>query len=142
MATTSEFLVGLAEHLAAAGVGTWSPSGVFTAADTAIVLRVVPPTPDRVITLTPYTVEDGVNGDSVQGVQLRTRAAGMPTEVDDLDDEIYQALHRAEGLDFGGHHISLAWRQSHGPVGVDGEGRHVNSGNYYFRVARPTPHTR
>lgn len=142
MATTTDLLVGLAEHLDAQGVGTWAPSGVFPAGATAIVLRVVPPTPDRCITLTAYTVTNAPTGDAVQGVQVRTRAAGFPTQVDDLDDEIYRLLHSAEGLVFGGVKVHKVWRQSQSPLGVDGDGRAMNTANYYLIIDRPNGHTR
>lgn len=142
MATTTDLLVGLAEHLDAAGVGTWSPSGIFPDGVTAIVLRAVPPRPDRVVTLTAYTVVNAPTGDAVQGVQVRTRAGGFPTNVDDLDDEIYQVLHSAEGMVLGGVKVHKAWRQSQSPMGVDGDGRAMNTANYYLLLDRPTAHTR
>lgn len=142
MATTTDLLTGLAQYLDNAGVGVWSPTGNFTAGDTAITHKVMPSAPDTVIVLSPYTVENGPQGDTTQGVQIRTRAPGMPTAVDDLDDEIYQLLHHLEGLNLGGVRVGMVWRQSHGPLGRDENNRWNATANYWLIITKPTPNTR
>lgn len=142
MATTTDLLTGLAELIDAAGLGVWSPTGDFTAGQTAITHKIMPSQPDRVIVLSPYTVENQIQGDTTQGVQVRTRAPGMPTAVDDLDDAIYQLLHHLEGLNFSAVRIGMVWRQSHGPLGRDDNNRWSNTANYWLQIAKPTPNTR
>ncbi|MEK8108659.1 hypothetical protein NKG94_34495 [Micromonospora sp. M12] len=76
---TSRLITGLAEHLAAAGIGTWRASGIYQAAETAIVIRAVPPSPDRLITLAAYVVGGGHgNASTTQGVQIRLRGGKDP----------------------------------------------------------------
>lgn len=142
MAQTTDLLTGLAELIDQAGLGTWSPTGDFTTGQTAITHKVMPSAPDRAIVLTPYTVENMIHGDTTQGVQIRTRAPGMPTAVDDLDDEIYQLLHHIEGLNLGTIRVAMVWRQSHGTLGRDDNNRWNSTANYWLTIAKPTPNTR
>ncbi|WP_131104026.1 minor capsid protein [Ornithinimicrobium sufpigmenti] len=140
---TRRLTVGLAEHLHAHWLGTWSPVGVFLKGATGITTKAVPPQPDRIIALTPYTVADTVEGHRVQGMQVRTRGAQYdPLDVDDLDDAIYQLLHGAEGLVLGGVKVHKAYRASHGTLGADGDHRTEASANYYLLLDAPTAHTR
>ncbi|MFD6094577.1 minor capsid protein [Oerskovia sp. NPDC060338] len=142
MGFTSDLLTGLAEHLANAGIGlTWRPTGVYTAGETGILLQTVPPTPDRVVVLTPYPVTAGARSDVVQGVQVRCRATpGSPTPVLDLDDAIYNVLHGAENLHLGPVVVAHAWRASATPLGPDQNRRHETSSNYYLTTAHPSAH--
>lgn len=143
MGRTADLTVGLAEFLASAGIGTWSPSGVFSSGQTAITTKAVPPSPDRVVALTPYTVTDEVRGHRVQGMQVRTRGMpGQPLDVDDLDDAVYAELHAREGLVLGGVKVHLAYRASAGTLGADGDHRTENTANYYLLIDAPTAHTR
>ncbi len=58
MSWTTDLLNGMAEHLAAAGAGTWRPDGsAYGPGEVAIVLRAIPQAPDRLITLAPYAVD-------------------------------------------------------------------------------------
>lgn len=143
MGRTADLTVGLAEHLESVGVGHWSPTGVFTPDQTGITTKAVPPNPDRIVALTPYTVTDEVLGHRVQGMQVRTRGLpGQPLDVDDLDDEVYGELHGREGLVLGGVKTHLIYRASHGALGLDGEHRTENTSNFYFLIDAPTAHTR
>ena len=58
----------------------------------------MPRTPDRVVTLTAYTVVNAPTGDAVQGVQVRTRAGGFPTNVDDLVDGLVAMMGTPAGV--------------------------------------------
>lgn len=141
---TRDLTVGAAEDLAAAGIGDWAPSGAYPPSPCpAIFTKAVPPTPDRVVALTPYTVADEVLGHRVQGMQVRTRGGEAdPLDVDDLDDAIYQAWHGRENVTFGGVPVHLIYRASHGTLGTDGDHRTENVSNYYFLMDAPTPFTR
>ncbi|WP_122262230.1 minor capsid protein [Ornithinimicrobium cerasi] len=163
MATTTDLLVGFATLLHDAGVGHWAPTGVFPPGATAITTKVMPHAPARAIVLTAYTVSDTPEGHSVQGLQVRTRADGLPTDVDDLDDAIYQVLHSAQSLTLPGLgdsppmgegtplgegttlaavKVKKIWRQSHASLGRDDNDRWLATANYYLLIDKPTPHTR
>jgi hypothetical protein len=139
---TEQLLTGVAEHLAAAGVGTWKPSGAYLSSDVRpIVISAVPSSPDEVITLTAYTVdEDPRDSDVIQGLQVRTRAGRDPRGVDDLDDDVFDALHGLTDALLNGVPLVLAHRVSGAPIGVDGNSRHQRSSNYHLMANRPSPH--
>jgi hypothetical protein len=142
VAWTTAVLTGLAEHLAAAGHGTWRPTGVYAAGETGIAIGSVPATPDSVIVLTSYPVEESAPLDDVLlGVQIRCRAAGRdPHDVTDMDDEIRDTLHGARDLQLGPAPVALIWRASHARLGPDANGRHETTSNYYLRTARGSAH--
>ncbi|EEP73503.1 hypothetical protein MCAG_03830 [Micromonospora sp. ATCC 39149] len=137
---TSRLLTGLAEHLAAAGIGDWSPSGTYGPGDTGIVIRAVPQTPDRLITLAAYPVGSASPGvaDHQLGVQIRVRAGTDPRDCDDLADAVYELLDGATRLTLDGIAVVQIWRQSYTSLGDDSNGRWSRSENYYFDTMRPT----
>lgn len=138
---TSRLITGLAEHLHAAGVGVWRPTGSYQASETAIVIRDIPTTPDRLITLAAYVVGGGHgNASTTQGVQVRLRAGRDPREVDDLADAIFDLLDSAGPMTLGGVGVSQIYRQSYSSLGKDGNGRWERSENYYLDAERPTVH--
>lgn len=142
MGYNTDLLTGLAEHLDDLGIGTWSVSGAYAADVTGIVLSVIPQSPAAVIVLSAYSVSDDTTlSDSVTGVQIRTRTAGQdPRPTDDLADSIFDALHGATGLVFGGIRVQQMWRQSWSPLGPDENQRHERADNYYLQTWRPSPH--
>lgn len=139
---TTDLLVGLAEYLAAGGIGaTWNASGAYAAGDTGIVLGNVPQTPDRIITLTGYGVSDSPSlSDSVIGVQVRTRWGGQdPRPSDDLADSIFMLLHGKTQLVLAtGVTIVQCQRQSFGTLGQDENARWEQVQNFYVTVHRPS----
>ncbi|MGW3511178.1 minor capsid protein [Streptomyces sp. NPDC000994] len=137
MSYTSDLLDGIARHLAAAGVGTYRPDGVYGPDETAITIATVPPTPDRIICLTDYPVEDSAAlTDTTTGVQVRTRAGTDPREVADLDDAAHNVLQGTGPHPWGDAHVSLVYRASATPLGQDANGRHERTANYYCRANR------
>ncbi len=137
----TNLLTGLAQLLAAANLGTWNPSGVYTSAQTGIVFDTIPQSPDNIITLTDYAVSDDPTlSDSVIGVQVRTRCAGAdPRPVKDLDGAIFNALHGLESVDLGGVHVVSLVRRSGVSLGIDANNRWMRASNYYATVWRPSP---
>ena len=134
-------LTGIAHLLADASLGTWRDTGIYTAAETGIVMDTVPASPDRVITLTDYVVSDDPTlSDSVIGVQVRTRWGGAdPRPVKDLDGGIFDVLHGLEGVDLvGGVHVVSMFRRSGTSMGQDANSRWGRSSNYYATVHRPS----
>ena len=134
-------LTGIAQLLATAGLGTWRDTGVYTAAETGIVMDTVPASPDRVITLTDYVVaDDPTLSDSVIGVQVRTRWGGQdPRPVKDLDGSIFDVLHGMPATTLtGGVRVVSCFRRSGTSMGQDLNGRWGRSSNYYATVHRPS----
>ena len=143
MGYRTDLLTGLARHLAAEGIGTWNPDGVYTPAQTGVVLGAVPPAPDRIITLTGYGVTDDlVHADTITGIQVRCRWAGRdPRPVDDLADLVFDLWHGAGPLTLPtGVRVLQLERRSSASLGTDDNGRWSRSDNYYATTHRPSPH--
>jgi Bacteriophage minor capsid protein len=141
---TRDLLDGLALLLAAGDtpIATYDPDGAsYAPTETGVVFGDLPQAPDRVVALTAYGVSDDAGlTDTVQGVQVRTRAGTDPGDVDDLADAVFDLLHGASDLTVGGFPVVLIRRVSFVPLGVDGNRRHERSDNYYVTVRRPSPH--
>jgi hypothetical protein len=142
---TTDLLTGLAVHLAAAELGTWRPTGAYTAAETGIVIRGIPQTPDRLITLAPYPLDGGEHrgmADHDSALQIRVRGTTDPRVCEDLADAIFDLLDSTGSdrsqLDLGGIKVIDMWRQSYTSLGVDTNGRWERSENYYLAAMRPT----
>lgn len=143
MSFTSDVLTGLAQYLEDRGVGTYQPSGGYpTDAVTPIFLGDQPGSPDRLIVLSAYPVDDDPSlSDSVLGVQVRTRGLpSNPRSVDDLDDLIFDALHGARDITAGSTQIVQVMRRSGAPLGKDGNRRFERSSNFYVTAHRPSQH--
>lgn len=144
MSWTGDLLTGLATYLAAGGVGTWSAAGAYPAnTDGAIFLQDVPGSPDRLIVLSDYLVDDDPSlSDSVTGLQVRTRGLpSSPASVDDLEAAVFDRLHGAHGLTLStGVRINSIVRRSGTRLGVDGNRRHERSSNYLVTAHRPSQH--
>jgi hypothetical protein len=139
----TNLLTGIASLIDSAGLATWRSSGSYTAAQTGIVLGTVPSTPDRIVTLTGYGVDDDPTlSDTTTGVQVRARWGGQdPRPVDDLADSIFDLLHNAGPLTLPtGIRVVQIHRQSSTPLGQDTNARWSRSDNYYVTTHRPSPH--
>lgn len=92
---TTKLLTGLAELLAAAGVGEWAPGSQRTGTPTPwITLSNLPETPDLVICLTAYDAgQASAMTDTMPAIQVRTRGDRIPGTAIDLQDAVYDALH-------------------------------------------------
>ncbi|WAL94000.1 minor capsid protein [Streptomyces sp. Je 1-369] len=140
MGHTSSIVSGLAELLAAEGLGVYRPAGVYAPDEIAIFLHRMPEAPDKAFAITPYPVEDTGLTDVTDGLQIRMRAGPDPREVLDMADAVRDLLHMREGTVVGGVRLSLIWRQSQAPMGQDEHGREELTSNYYARSTRPSPH--
>ncbi|WP_405543946.1 minor capsid protein [Streptomyces phaeochromogenes] len=140
MGYTTSLLDGLAALIAEAGLAVYRPDGAYTAGETGLLFTVMPDTPERVIVLTPYPVEDTDLTDAITGIQARMRCGRDPREVEDLADGLFSLLHNRRGLVLGGVQVALVWRQSQAPMGQDVHGRQEIAANYYARTTRPAPH--
>lgn len=142
MSPTGDMLNGLALLLVAAGLGVYRTTGaVYTAGETGITFKNMPSEPDRLICLTAY----GAHSDEPtvtlgnQPVQVKMRGlAGSATDVDDLGDGVFAALHGATDLTFGSVHVVQILRLSSLPLGMDEqERRWLRSDNYSVDVDYP-----
>jgi len=137
---TADLAHGLAEHLAAAGVAVYRPTGVYRDDETGIVIAVVPAAPPRVVVLSCYALADDVDqADSLIGLQIRVRS-GTPDPRDALDliDEVFEELHGATHLTLAGVVVHLAERTASTPMGRDQNGRYEHADTYQLAVYRPT----
>lgn len=137
---TENVVTGLAQYLAAAGVGVWRSTGVYAAGEIAIVYRAVPQTPDQLITLAPYPVATSYQGlaDTTVGVQARIRGTADPRVCDGMGDALFELLDSATNLTFGGVRVVHIYRQSYTSLGQDTNSRWESSHNYYVDAMRPT----
>jgi hypothetical protein len=137
------FLEGFAQLLAAIPnpVGTWKTSGAYTASETGIMLGVLPQSPDRVISLATYGVDDDPTlSDSIQGLQVTTREAGQdPRANARLTGLVFNRLHGLDQVELpSGVHVVSCFRRSWTSIGQDANNRHRTTQNFYVTVHRPS----
>lgn len=138
----SALLTGLAQYLAAGQVGAWRPTGTYSADEQAIVLKQLPAGPDTAVALSVYSVLDDIRLPDVQvRVQLRFRAAGPRTAVDDFADDVFDLLHGRHMIPAGDLLIQQARRISSIPLGADENGRQERADNYELILMRPNLQT-
>lgn len=142
MSWTAELTHGLAEHLAAAGVAVYRPSGVYRDDETGLVIGVVPAAPARVVVLSCYALVDDVDqADSLTGLQVRVRSAGPdPRDALTLLDAVFEELHGATHLSLAGVVVHLIERATSAPMGRDTAGRYEHADTYRLTAHRPTRH--
>lgn len=140
MSYSTDLIDGLAALLQEAGIATYRPDGpAYTATETGLTVAVVPPAPDRLITLTDYPVDDTDLTDATTGVQVRMRAGPDPRAVMAISDDVFDLLHNRRSFHLGPVFVGLCWRQSEAPMGTDVHGRIERSANYYLRTSRSSP---
>ena len=129
--------------LSAAGIGLWSPDGIYPASPTrpVIIDSVMPTAPDSVIVITCYPVTAGAGDeDDVVGLQVRTRASGgRPDTVRAIDRDVFEVLHNRRGS-IGAVPVTRCLAQSSASLGQDSSKRWEWSTNYYVTLPRATPH--
>lgn len=145
MSFTKDILTGFAVLLSSASIGlTWRPDGTaYAAGETGILLRAVPPEPDRIVTLSTYGLGDEATyADSTVGLQVRTRSGSPdPTDVDSMDDAIADVLLGNYPLTLStGVRIVTLIRSSTVSLGQDDSKRWGQSSNYTLGLYRPGPH--
>lgn len=144
----SLFLKGIALRLHAASLGTYRPTGKYTAGETGIVFDAVPQDPDNLITLSAYQVtDDPAASESVLGLQVRTRAGGQhPDPARDLAAAIFNNLHGLTDMrlpapdDLDGVWVVQILRRSQVTGGQDANQRWSNIQNFYATVHYPSTH--
>lgn len=144
MSWTSDLLIGLAEHLAAQGVGSWNPAGIYTAGQAGIYIAAMPPGDedgpdlDRAIVLTDYDPNGGnTSGDVMPRVQVRCRGLrNDPFSAIDLAAAVRAELEGLSHVTWGQVEVSGINHISGVPLGVDGNDRHERSDNYDIQARR------
>jgi len=131
-----DLLVGVAELLAAEGVGVYSPDAALPGDVTGIVLGRVPDGPDQVLGLTPYPVADDDSTDSVTGIQVRMRAGVGVIALVQLANDVFRVLHNRCSWNAHGVRVEISWRNSEAWIGQDARGRMEKTANYYVRTVR------
>jgi hypothetical protein len=143
MGYTRDLLHGLAQLLAADGVGVYRDTGVYTDAETGIVIGRVPQSPPAIVALIPYPLtDDPTLSDSVLGLQLRFRVDGYdPRDVTDLADAAFDSLQGHPGANLSPTaRLLIAERTSGVPLGEDSNGRPEWSDSYQLTLHRPSRH--
>lgn len=141
MSWTTDLLAGLAQHIADAGLGTYRPTGAYTAGETAIVVGTVPPVPDRVIVLTPYNnARPRGLADTAVSVQVRVRGpAGDSRSAATLLDPVHELLDGARDLTLGGVRVvQILHSSGPAPIGLDANNRPELTDNFVVQAERPT----
>jgi hypothetical protein len=141
MSYTTDLLVGVAQQIAAAGLGVYNPTGVYASTDTAIVFKNVPISPDRCIVLNVYGTgapEDPQTAVSQLGLQVRCRGLANPVmDVNDLADSIFLLLQGQKHQQYGTVHANQIRRNSSVPIGQDSNKRQEHADNYYVDCDMP-----
>jgi hypothetical protein len=134
----NDLLDGIAKLIAAAGIAAYDTTGSYLPTDTAIYIKAVPPTPDRIVTLTAYGVDDNATLPmSRMGVQVRVRGTKDARDVDDLGDSIFQILHGLVHTTFGSVSADQILRKQSVTLGVDDSKRWSRADTYYVDLADP-----
>lgn len=126
MGHQAEIVAALRTRLLAAGVPT-------------VVIGPIRGDVDRVISLTPFPVDDELTtGVSYQGVKVLIRlpvSGGANPALDD-QDTIYDSITTLSYTDLGGHIIAGATRDRSAPLGLDANGRYQVTDTYYLITNR------
>lgn len=141
MSFTNDLLAGLAAQMETAGVALYREDfSSYAAGDTAVVLSLMPQSPDRCVALTAYSAVDAVESSwSTIPVQFRFRGnVSDPTDVTNFADDVFQAIHGLTNLTFGSAHLVQILRKSTVPLGQDDSRRWQRSDNYYADINAPT----
>jgi hypothetical protein len=122
VSVTTDFLTGIAVMInAQVPAISWTPSGTYTSTQTGIFMKLMPPTPDRALTLTAVNQGDNITLPFGQ-IMLQARfrgAANLPLDADDLGDSVFAILHGATNLTFGSMHVVQINRYVTVPNGMD-----------------------
>ncbi|MFG2076978.1 minor capsid protein [Nonomuraea maritima] len=142
---TRDLLTGIAQMLAAAGVGDWDPDGVYATEQTGLTIGGLPTSPDAAIALAMYgsgtSMDDVENADTVVQVQFRMRGGPDPRIVDDLADGVYDQVHGLANHQLvTGAFVLLAQRRLVTPLGRDDSGRWERADSYEITAHRPSTH--
>lgn len=137
-----DLVTGLAGLLAAAGVATYAPTGVYTSsvALPAVVIGRMPEAPDRCIAFNVYAaVDEQLQNLTTYRVQVRIRG-GVNDALDpaDIAGSVFDVLHGITHVDLGSVHVATSRRLMVAPLGVDDSDRTERADSYELDVNTPT----
>lgn len=135
---TTDILEGIAA-LIVAGVPGTSYNPAAPTVNGGILLKLMPASPDRVITLAAVVQGDEISMPRGQ-VMVQVRGRGLPnrpTDVDDLLDSIFPVLHGTTNLVFGSLTVIQMNRRVSVPMGMDDSKRWERADQYYLDVDFP-----
>ena len=136
MSNTRDVMVGVAQLLAAANVGTFRPSGVYSTGETGIIFKIMPDgtnVPDRVIVLNAFilTADVSIPFDRYL-LQVALRGVrNNPLDVDDLGDAVFDVLHGATYKPFGSAVAAQILFSTSVPMGEDALTRSIRADRYF-----------
>lgn len=138
MSVTTDLLEGIAGMIVAGVAGTtYNPSAATV--NGGILLKFMPASPDRVITLTAVFQGDDITMPLGQ-VMVQVRGRGLPnrpTDVDDLLDDIFAVLHGTTNLVFGSVTVIQMNRKVSVPMGMDDSKRFERVDQFYLDLDFP-----
>lgn len=134
---TLDLETGTAALLAANGIGTYRPTGVYQASDPLpILFGAWPDGVGEAIKITAYWQDDTTSDRTSTMFQVATRVHGYAAALS-VVDQIRDLLHRRAHFDLGQARISLCMRRSFADLGLDTEtGLYEHSQNFELRGAR------
>jgi hypothetical protein len=138
MSVTTDLLEGIAGMIVA-GVSGTSYNPAAATVNGGILLKLMPASPDRVITLTAVNQGDDITMPLGQ-VMVQVRGRGLPnrpTDVDDLLDSIFDVLHGTTNLAFGSVIVVQMNRKVSVPMGMDDLKRWERVDQYYLDLDFP-----
>lgn len=133
----STIIESLAQFLDDTGVASYYPD-VYPPGFTgpAVSLKRLPKLPDDAVAVAVYDMDDAtVLPGTWVSVQLRFRAAGARTRVDDLADLAFEQLHFRHHFDMGGVLVQRSRRINMASLGPDENGRDERADNYELLLA-------
>jgi hypothetical protein len=138
MGWTTDLVVGLAEYIEAAGIGTYEATAPYDPASTTpvIVHQALPDLPGKAIALAYFSSGGTANVNAA--VQVLIRGDADPTSPDEIADALWTLLDNAAGRTLGGIPVVLMWRQTSASLGLDSAGRWMRSDTYLLIADRPS----
>jgi hypothetical protein len=139
MGAATDIATGFAQIIAASGAAVFNPSGVYQATDTAVIFKIVPPTPNRLVTISVVPLTDDLAAPQGQVmVQLRYRGnPNAPLDVDDLGDQIKPLFHGLKNTVMGSVTVVQCDRRQSVPLGQDEAKRWERADQFYLDVEYP-----
>lgn len=133
MSFTTDLLAGMAQDIAAAGIGTYRSDGsVYLLDETGVVFKNLPESPDRCIVLTAYGSTDEAKS-NLNSINVQIWMRGLPRQpldVDHLGDDIFNLFQGVESRWYGTAFAVQILRKSTIQLGTDANQRWERSDNY------------
>jgi hypothetical protein len=139
MGAADDISRGFARIITNAGLAQFDESGDYALTDTGILMKAVPPKPDRIITITVVPLSDDIAAPQGQVmVQLRYRGLpGEPLDVDNLADAVKPLFHGLSNTIMGDHTLVQCDRRQSVPLGQDAAKRWERADQFYLDVEYP-----